>query len=100
MRKLHEDDYPHLAYSAVRGGPKKVKMDAKRSFRNGVAVLSVYVFRLSSGHRSMMQERLIAERFTVPRDTPKAEINAVLRATCELVAIRMGCEYQLRSKLQ
>ena len=55
--------------------------------------------KLLAGKPAMVQ-RIILHRMFVPRDTPKAEKNRMLRTMCDLFAVKHGTEYALRSKLK
>lgn len=78
-------------------GSKGLRLEAKVSYREGQAMLTVYGFRLDA---SRFDVRVVLHRVFVPRDTPKAEKRDMLRAMCDLLAVQYGTEYHLRSKLQ
>lgn len=75
-----------------------LRLDAKASYRDGQAMLSVYGFGVSSTLSGVIN-RIVLQRVFVPRDTPKAEKQATLQALCDLVAIEYGVEVKLRSKI-
>jgi hypothetical protein len=91
--------------SLVRG-PRGLRLDAKVSYRDGHAMLSVYGFwppTVLAGRRGItnrITNRIVLQRMFVPRDTPKAEKNRMLRTMCDLFAVKHGTEYALRSKLK
>jgi hypothetical protein len=84
-----------------------LRLDAKAAYKEGWAMLSVYAYwydkvlagKLLAGKPAMVQ-RIILHRMFVPRDTPKAEKNRMLRTMCDLFAVKHGTEYALRSKLK
>ena len=75
-----------------------LRLDAKASYRDGQALLSVYGFGAHPSHAHTIS-RIVLQRVFVPRDTPKAEKQATLQALCDLVAIEYGIEVKLRSKI-
>jgi hypothetical protein len=87
--------------SLVRG-PRGLRLDAKAAYKEGWAMLSVYAYwydKVLAGKHARV-ERIILQRMFVPRDTPKAEKNRMLRTMCDLFAVKHGTEYALRSKLK
>lgn len=82
-------------------GPKGLRLDAKCSYRDGQAMLTVYGFWASPvAVRVARTHKVVLQRVFVPSSTPKAEKHATLRAMCDLIAIEHGESYYLRSKLQ
>jgi hypothetical protein len=81
-------------------GPKGLRLDAKASYREGQAMLTVYGFWVDPAYRVALPQRYILHRMFVPRDTPKAEKHSMLRAMCDLLAVQYGESYYLRNKLQ
>ena len=85
--------------SGLVRGPKGLRLDAKVSYRDGHAMLSVYGYWAGSvrpGHT----QKVVLQRVFVPSDMPKAEKHRMLRTMCDLLAVKHGTEYALRSKLQ
>ena len=72
-----------------------LRLDAKASYKDGKAVLTVYGFL----HNGRFNERAILQRIAVSRDMPKAEKYETLLALCNLVSVQYECGYRLRSKL-
>jgi hypothetical protein len=86
----------------LRTSKGALRLDAKAAYKDGHAMLSVYGLwkdRLMAGKHGMVH-RIILQRMFVPRDTPKAEKNHMLRTMCDLFAVRHGVDYVLRSKLK
>ena len=94
---------PKVDGSKLVRGPKGLRLEAKASYREGQAMLSVYGFWLSTLESSLTPQhthKVMLQRVFVPRDTPKAEKHDMLRAMCDLLAVQYGESYYLRSKLQ
>jgi hypothetical protein len=82
-------------------GPKGLRLDAKVSYREGQAMLTVYGFWVDTiTARRELSHRVVLQRVFVPSNTPKAEKRDMLRAMCDLLAVQYGEAYYLRSKLQ
>jgi hypothetical protein len=91
--------------SLVRG-PRGLRLDAKVSYREGHAMLSVYGFwppTVLAGRRGItnrITNRIVLQRVFVPSDMPKADKHNTLRAMCDLICVQHGESYYLRSKLK
>lgn len=83
-------------------GPKGLRLDAKCSYRDGQAMLTVYGFWASAFDvRGLGRtHKVVLHRVFVPSNMPKAEKRNTLRAMCDLIAVQHGESYYLRSKLQ
>jgi len=80
-------------------GPRGLRLDAKVSYRDGQAMLTVYGFWAGSvrpGHT----QKVVLQRVFVPSTMPKADKLNTLRAMCDLICVQHGESYYLRSKLQ
>ena len=100
---MNKHDYiVDIDVSDLVRGPKGLRLDAKASYRDGQAMLTVYGFwhPTELAGRYGGAPRSILHRMFVPRDTPKAEKRRMLQAMCDLLAVKHGTEYALRSKLQ
>lgn len=85
------------ALDTLMRSPKgELMIEAKGSYRDGQAMLTVYGCAVS---HTLQRKRVVLHRVFVPRTTPKVEKLAAMRALCDLVAIEYGCEYRLRGKL-
>jgi hypothetical protein len=92
---------PEVDSSKLVHGPKGLRLDAKVSYREGQAMLTVYGFWVDTvTARREMSHRVMLQRVFVPSNTPKAEKHSTLRAMCDLLAVQYGEAYYLRSKLQ
>jgi hypothetical protein len=79
----------------VRWKDGAIKVDAKRSFRGGVMVCSVYGYKSSAfityGGKEM-SERVLLHRVVLDRDTPREVVELTLDSLCNLVTIQCGVE--------
>ena len=91
---------PNVDSGDLVRGPKGLRLDAKASYRNGQAMLTVYGFWVDPAYRVALPLRTILHRMFVPSNTPKAEKRRMLQAMCDLLAVQYETEYYLRSKLQ
>jgi hypothetical protein len=91
---------PNVDSGDLVRGPKGLRLDAKASYRNGQAMLTVYGFWVDPAYRVARPLRTSLHRMFVPRDTPKAEKRRMLRAMCDLIAVQYETAYYLRNKLQ
>jgi hypothetical protein len=92
---------PEVDSSKLVHGPKGLRLEAKVSYREGQAMLTVYGFWVSTiGNGRGRSLRVMLQRVFVPSNTPKAEKHSTLRAMCDLLAVQYETEYYLRSKLQ
>jgi len=91
---------PEVDSSKLVRGPKGLRLDAKVSYREGQAMLTVYGFWIDMTYRRELSHRVMLQRVFVPSNTPKAEKHSTLRAMCDLLAVQYGESYYLRSKLQ
>ncbi len=76
----------------------ELRLDARAAYRDGMAMLTVYGFRMFSHLRPTQVGRVVLHRVFVPSNTPKAEKAAMLIAMCDLVTVQYGVAYKLRSK--
>jgi hypothetical protein len=102
MNKYDYVDVDTDVSKLLRTSKGALRLDAKAAYKEGWAMLSVYGFwhpEVLAGRRGIAQ-RTILHRMFVPRDTPKAEKNRMLQTMCDLLAVKHGTEYALRSKLR
>lgn len=78
-----------------------VVLDAKRSFKNGCMVLSVWGYPKSYRQYGSQAQRIRLEGAVMPSNTPKEQWQTALRSMVLLVVARLGAEhYTLRSKIK
>ena len=88
----------HELKDLVRTPKGLLRIDAKASYKDGQAMLSVYGFSVYQTTRGP-SNRIVLQRVFVPRETSKADKQAALRAMCDLVAVEYGVEVKLRSSI-
>ena len=88
---------------ATRASDGALRLDAKVSYREGKAVLSVYAFAelpQLSYRQYPMASRVVMMREYIPADTPKAVKREMLLTMCHAVALKEGRDFFLRSKVR
>jgi len=80
----------------------QIMLDAKRSYKSGQTVLTVYRYEnvtAKGGYRNAFPERVVAERTLVPRETSVEDVANILLNMCDMVALRLGSDgYKLRTR--
>lgn len=91
----------HIKLKDLEHRKGAVLLDAKRSYRNGNAVLSVYGFTPLTLRLATRSARVLLERVDLPAATPKHEVWDALEALTRLVVARLGAEqFTLRAKVR
>jgi hypothetical protein len=93
----------HLKLKDLEHRKGAVLLDAKRSYRHGNAVLSVYGFAHMPTplNQRARFSRVLLERVELPAATPKNEVWDTLEALTRLVVARLGAEqFTLRAKVR
>lgn len=76
----------------------EVMVDARRHYRGGVMLCSVYAYRegATGSYGQHLPTRVLLHRIELPKDTPKEVVKTTLESLCALVTIQYGVEVKKR----